>query len=394
MKIPTKTPPYAISCDWLQLYLTRPNNLTPDTEEINGYHFVDCGYGSKIFKNIFKVIEPTGELLGTIAFNPYSSVIKPLVTIFKIENRVLYQSDYMARVFEFIAACNFTYKGITRIDLCYDCNQYINGLLPENLIKRYLDNKYLKIGLNNYAVHGNATYKINTRKPSHPSQDDIQEHSFSGILFGSRKSDIQVNIYDKTKELKEQTMKHYIVDYWKMCGIDPEKKVWRTEIRIQSGGKSLKNMQSGHLFNLSINDLVTQETIEQMFHVYAAKYCRFVIRDYHTKAQQMNELRLFSYDNVIRLRPKRLTTSKDYTRMQKIMINNLDKHIAENAREDNEFTEYLEEVRDYYLASYRLEKWHEEKNHKAQHEKAIEELETKRDKQKGDTNQYLSLIHI
>ena len=372
--------PNAISVDWLQLHLHKKSIFDPQLE-VEGYNFLDIGYGSKVFKKLYKVIEPGGEILGTLAFEPYSSAINPATTIFKLENRVLYQSDYIARTFQFIAACDFTYKGITRIDLAYDCNQYANGLLPDNLIHRYMDNRYLKIGLNNYAVHGNATYKINPKNPVHPSQDDIQPHNYSGILWGSRKSDIQVNIYNKSKELQDKESKPYITDYWKLCGLDLDKPVWRTEIRIQAGGKNLKELRSDRLFTLSIDDLVTQETIEQMFHAYANKYCRFVVRDHHAKAQQMNELKLFSTDNEIIMRPKRATKTKNATRMHKIMINNLDKQIYENAVEDNLIIHNLAYIRDYYLNAYGLEKWHKEQEERIRHQEQANDPNEIRDKE-------------
>lgn len=353
--------PKAISVDWLQLHLHKTSDFNPDSSNIHGYNFVDVGYGSRVFQKLYQVIEPTGEILGIISMCPYSSVISDKIVILKLENRVLYQADYIARTFEFLSCCGLKYKGITRIDLAYDCNIFANGLLPENLINRYMQNKYLKIGLNRYQVNGNGTYKISSKNLKHPNNGDIQEHERSGVLWGSRKSDIQLNIYNKTKELNEVKMKPYIVDYWKLCGLDVDSNVWRVEIRIQANGKNLKEVKSGRLFSLSLDHLITQETIEQMFHDYAAKYCRFVKRDYHAKAQQMIELKLFSTDNEIILRPRRITGVQDSTRMHKIMINNIDKHIFENAKRENYMVASLEAIRDYYLKAYGLEKWHKEK---------------------------------
>lgn len=375
--------PYVISCDWLQLYLHKTSHFDPTAENLFGYQFVDVGHGSKVFKNIYNVVEPTGELLGNISLNPYSSKIPAQAVIFKAENNVLYQEDFVARIFEFVSCCGLHYRGITRLDIAYDSNELYGGLKHQTLIKKYRSNEYLKIGCREYFMHCRAGYHLSIDKKGRKilsdkepdkknessqaagvKQSNIQnlgEHTTNSITWGSRSSDTQIQIYDKSKELREVKMKHYIVDTWKAAGLDIERPVYRIEIRIVNEGKSLQNLKTGEKFTLSMNDLVTQELIEQLFHDYMKKKFRFYHRRDIQKIQQMKEVKLFSLTNKPVHRPKRNTKRKDYTRMTKIVINELEKHIAENSKSENMLTHELERVHEYLVQTYQMEKWVKER---------------------------------
>lgn len=382
---------YVISCDWLQLYLHMTSEFNPDSENLFGYKFVNVGHGSKVFKKIYNVVEPTGELLGNISFDPYSSKIPAASVIFKADNSILYQPDYIERIFHFIAATDLRYRGITRLDIAYDSNELYGGLKHETLIKKYRNNEYLKIGANEYYMHCKAGYhlsvdkkgkkKLTDKAPSKKTKQDgdqaeeakpvqnIGEHKINSVTWGSRSSDVQVQLYDKSKELKEVKMKHYIVDKWKDAGLDTERPVYRIEIRIVNEGKSIKNLKTGEKFSLSMNDLVTQELLEQLFHDYARKVFRFYHRRDITHIQRMKEVKIFSLTNQTLVRPMRHTKKKDYTRMHKIMINWLEKNIAENARQDNVIVHELEKVHEYFISAHGMEKWNKEREDQDEYRK-------------------------
>lgn len=388
--------PYLISCDWLQLYLHKTSDFQPEVENLFGYHFQDIGHGSKVFKKIYNVIEPTGEVLGNISLDPYSSSIPAASVIFKAENNLLYQNDYVERIFMFISACGLYYKGITRMDIAYDSNVLYGGLKHETLIKKYRANEYLKIGANEYFMHCSANYHLSVNKKGKQSltnkdpkkakkgeENDssrienvqrLEEHRINSVTWGSRSSDVQVQLYDKSKELKEVKMKHYIVDAWKAAGLDTEKSVFRIEIRIQNEGKHIKNLKTGKQFSLSMNDLVTQEMLEQLFHDYARKVFRFYHRKDITHKERMKEVKVFSLTNQTILKPQRTTRKKDYTRMHKIMLNYLDKNIAENARLDNVVVRELEKVKEYFITAYGMEKWYKEREQEQEYDKMAASL--------------------
>lgn len=386
---------YVISCDWLQLYLHKTSDFQPESENLFGYHFQDVGHGSKVFKRIYNVIDPDGEQIGNISLDPFSSKIPASSVIFKAENCILYHPDYIERIFHFIAATGLRYRGITRLDIAYDSNELYGGLKHETLIKKYRNNEYLKIGANEYFMHCKAGYHLSVDKkgkksltnkaPSKKKNEDgtpseqveniqnLTEHKVNSITWGSRSSDVQVQLYDKSKELREVKMKHYIVDKWKDAGLDTEKPVYRIEIRIVNEGKSIKNLKTGERFSLSMNDLVTQELLEQLFHDYTRKVFRFYHRRDITHIQRMKEVKIFSLTNQTLVRPMRHAKRKDYTRMHKITLNWLEKNIAENARQDNIIVHELEKVREYFLSAHGMEKWNKEREDEEEYRKTAGE---------------------
>lgn len=386
---------YVISCDWLQLYLHKTSEFEPESENLFGYHFQESEKGSAVFKKVYNVVDPDGELIGNISLDPKSHKIPASAVIFKAENSLLYQPDYIERIFHFIAAVGLRYRGITRIDIAYDSNELYGGLKHETLIKKYRKNEYLKIGANEYYMHCKAGYHLSVDKkgkksltnkaPSKKSGENdtsseqveniqnLTEHKINTITWGSRSSDLQVQLYNKSQELREVKMKHHIVDTWKAAGLNTDKPVYRIEIRIVNGGKDIKNLKTGERFSLSMNDLVTQELLEQLFHDYARKIFRFYHRRDITHIQRMKEVKIFSLTNQTLIRPMRETKKKDYTRMHKITLNWLEKNIAENARQGNVFVNELERVREYFLSAYGMEKWNKEREDEDEYRKTAGE---------------------
>lgn len=57
---------------------------------------------------------------------------------------------------------------------------------------------------------------------------------YEGVKFGTAISDYSFKIYDKTKEIEEESYKWYIEDFWRANGWNGESKVFRHEFSIQN----------------------------------------------------------------------------------------------------------------------------------------------------------------
>ena len=142
--------------------------------------------------------------------------------------------------------------------------------------------------------------------------------------------------------------------------LDTEREVYRVEIRIARGGKQLKNTKNGSRFDLSLNEILTQDLLEQLFSDYAHKYFRFFINKGMGRIQRMKEIKLFCLNRQHIIRPQRLTKKKDYSKMHKVLINYLDKQIVSNKELDNEVVEELTKAKEYFIQAYGMEKWYED----------------------------------
>lgn len=350
---------YAVSIDWLQLHTRATYSFSPEIHPL-GYMYEDIGHGSKVFRRILNVWDSDGCLIGNISLDPYSPSIRKDTVIFKAENQILYEPEAIPRIFSFLAAAGLEYIGITRLDIAYDCHEYYGGMKPQSLIDRYFATKILKLGNNDPWVKMVGGYKLKFRANNSQklkldgNQQNIGKFVAQSVTWGQRSSDVQVQVYNKSAELREVKMKHHIVDWWKQNGLTPnEKDVFRTEIRI-TGFKTFRNQKTLRVFKLNASDLVMQEQVEHLFTAMASKYFRFFRRKDITHIERMPEIRLLCIGKTPVFKPLHVKNRKDYTRGTKTLLNWMAKHIAANAKEKNAMTFHLQKVQEYLEETYRI----------------------------------------
>lgn len=369
--------PYLISIDWLQLHLRIPEGFDPNQPSLLGYSLLKLYRKSQEFNAWYEVYEPDGVLIGTLTMEPTSPIINKRCAIFKADNTILYEANLIERIFNFIGNYGLQYRGITRIDICYDCNDLYGGLKHQTLIHKYWVDEYLKIGNNKVAVYANKGYNLSIDKRGFRKITDnipnsgrkignIPKIMYESVRWGSRASDICVSLYNKSLELKQVKMKHHIVNAWKAAGLNPDQDVYRIEICIRNCGKQLKNLKNGKRFELQISDFATQEMIEQMFADYSHKYFRLFHNKGIKKIQQMKEVRMFCFCNQRVVRPQRCTKSKDYTKMHKMFINYMESMITAHRAEGNELADRFEELLKATIRIYNMEKWYAERGEERQ----------------------------
>ena len=387
---------YALNIDWLQLFCVKTQFFVPDGVNCWGYTTKKLDHGSKYWSEIFDVWDNEGIYIGQLAATPHRKDIDQANCVFKADNSLLYEEAAIDRVMAAIDALGLKYQGITRIDIAYDCNELYNGLQVPNLVQRYLSTEYLKCGNNSVmlwldlAYHGIETdeglqlYSANPRltkkqkekiaaeeeqrriecinaglAPAPSSKPkllgSVPQSSFGSVTWGTRSQSVQVQIYDKSKELREVKMKHHIVQSWKDAGLDLDKPVYRIEFRITNRGKMLKNLETGKYYNLSVNEILCQQQLEQLFYDYSEKYLKFFINDGHEKLQNCPRLRILSLCNQQVSRQQHASFSKDYTRGTCIALNEINRHIVENRRQGSEIVTALEQVREYFVDAHDLQ---------------------------------------
>lgn len=387
--------PYALNMDWLQLLCWRDAHFVANGTNSWGYTTVKLDHGSKYWAEIYDCFDPEGTLIGQLACAPHKKEVSPNSCMFKVDNSILYEESPMDVVFSALQGLMLTYKGVARIDIAYDCNELYNGLAVPSLIWRYLQRDYIKCGQNKVYMYLDMAYHADDstgqltlwNKNPRPSKGEVEKqkrtreemveacraagieptedeplHQFEAVpefrvgsvTWGLRSQAVQVQIYDKSRELREVKMKQHILHAWKEAGLDITKPVYRIEIRITNRGKQLKNLETGRYFTLSVNELLMQEQLEQLFYDYAEKYLKFYHREEGQRIQRCQRLPILSLHNRIVNRPKPCTLSKDYTRSATIALHELDRLIVANSQHGNEITGVLRTARDYMSEVYDL----------------------------------------
>lgn len=319
---------YCISVDWLQV-CCYSNNLAFLLNN-DYYNKVDSlpywlelqPLETRNFARFIRVHTKVGNdwrYCADILAVPRSSMLNSNIVLVKIHNRFLYSQNYIKLLYNICATFKLSIKGLTRLDLCYDCNSFHNGLKPHKFIKEFVTAEFdspryiYKIGAKQFRVYGGKSVSSATK--------------FSGIEFGSGKSSKRCYIYDKTRELEEVKDKPWIRQYWQQNGLisDAKTHVYRAEISIKCDGMDLLNMSTGELFKLSPEYLRSQPAIEKLFHFYAARMFRFHRKGKHTRVRDYDRIELFENSPVITCKPKKVCVNADTGRTEKICVSTLSK---------------------------------------------------------------------
>ena len=337
---------YCISVDWLQTYCLGDVLSDGGVYSARGYVFFvkEIPNETAQFKKLWK-IEYEGLRVATVQQCPRTSVINQRATLIKLENRVLYSQNYIELLYALHEALRLIYKGITRLDLCYDCNKLKDGRNVQKFIKAFV--------VNEAGEKGHIVRKGSSRFSLHGTRKQTSVSKFNSISWGSPKSRIRCYAYDKTLELLEVKDKPWIRKYWddngllsdisfedveKMPKKERDKKlesdgygdfvkehVWRFEISIGSQGQDILNMKTGELFKLSPKYMENQKNIEKLFYLYAEKVFNFSINTGQKNIRNYPRLEIFEKKIEITSKPIALNKCADMGRIEKVCYNKLKK---------------------------------------------------------------------
>lgn len=353
MKKKQETTKYAISIDWLQVsgrMPSTPNSSLPIMSYKGNPPFVpyvelrDSHIYSPVFKEVRDIVY-YGTVYAQIMYSPRSSALKYDLACIKIENRVLYSKERIIVLYQIAASLKFEICGITRLDLCYDCNILANGEDPGAFLLRYLTSIPGSIG--------HLHRKGSTRFAANGSRSWYKDASVTSMRFGSEKTSIGAYVYNKTLELAEVKDKPWIRELWQNAGLcstlakeyaeltDKEKEkminyhtlagyctesVWRFEISIRCQGADIMRLSDKQLFKMSVSDMENQADVEELFYIYAAKAFSFSENTGQKNIRYYKPVKLFERGDVaVNYRPVKTSKNLDSGRTEKICANKLNK---------------------------------------------------------------------
>lgn len=334
---------YCISVDWLQTF-NHAATLEPGTYKgtLGDYTVKLEEHQTAQFLRVYTVYHKNLHV-ATICQQPRTSVIHPAATTLKLANRVLYCERYIEMLYDLNTTLSIHYKGITRIDLCLDCNELAGGRQVARFLREYVcaeplqPGHIIRNGSSRFTCHGTRT---------HTSASNI-----TSIRWGSSRNKVQAYCYDKTLELIEVKDKPWIRDMWEQNGLEysilwdklrdldekskqrkidntglseyVEKRVWRFELSINSQGTDILNMATGQLFRLSPQYLDHRDNIRKLFFIYANKYFDFRVNTGQNRTRDYTKLQLFENRPNTTAKPYYLSKCADTGRIEKICYNKL-----------------------------------------------------------------------
>lgn len=317
---------YAITVDWLQVYTLLPRQgvigwtLPSGCDDLNLTRIVEP-QGTAIFNHMITV--KSKQLpVASVLWGVRTSNLEPRMCLIKLENRTLYSQGYIRLLYIIIKALGVEYKGITRIDLAYDCNLYAGGRKPGKFINEYISKSEDELG--GVARKGSSEFTC------HGSKQRGESGKINYLSFGAPTARVRAYIYNKTKELKEVKDKYHIRKMWEINGLvnTEECPVWRSEISIKAEGQDLLNMATGELFKLSVEHLEHQEAIERLFRIYAERYFYFTVNKGQKRRKDRPRLVLFENSGKVTTKPVFMSRFADTGRMEMIVAKKIDEYAA------------------------------------------------------------------
>lgn len=355
---------YMISCDWFQYFCVSGFRYPQYNCYYQGKRANPRGYVSQYYIKGCSEKLPGYKchagiylhdyLLCVVSWSPTNRNVRRDGAAVKVNNRLLYTSEWNFYVHDVIDAIGWSIKNITRIDLCYDCNLFHGGLHPQALIQSYINPQFADLKASDsdvevitkknvqktVALAGRSFIRKGSNRFHVEGVKVLHSPIFEYLRFGSRKSAVCAYLYNKSQELRVKKSKPYISACWANVGLDTTE-VYRVELSINSSGQWLRAKgeqttgDATHNKVMGVDDfafqrldgraLATQERIEEMFFTYAAEYFAFHIDTGQQYVKDMPRVQLFEQSRAVTLKPVSINRFLDTGRAERMVANRLDK---------------------------------------------------------------------
>lgn len=368
---------YTTNLDWLQLYC-HGDKIVCDEAKGDTFKFRVRNTGKETMQFLtllYIYIEKVkvAEILQV----PRSNIINSKATIVKIENQLLYTSQYMQVAYEILKAFNLCYKGITRIDLALDCQTLKEGKDVQEFLRQTIMLNEQEKGYIYNVGRAHSTY--------HLQLDGKTGNRIVGVKWGSPHSAVSCYVYDKTLELIEQKDKPWIRDAWQQAGLDylynddelnalsdkqkqrlvkrtglscfVKKPVWRFEISIKADGKDLLCLETGELFTLGMDDIQNSILIRNLFFSYAKQCFNFRMNTGQELRRNFKPIEIFEYNQDVQLKPKYWRYLKETGRSEKVCYNKLSKLKELIPEEDDELNYHFRKTMEFISRMSAVKHW-------------------------------------
>lgn len=193
--------------------------------------------------------------------------------IAKVANSLLYTKDWPSIFTDCLRACGWRWVAVNRLDLCCDFNYFANGRLPALFVNDYLRKptrdrpSFIRRGSNKWRAVGERTIKANM---------------IDTLSWGTRDSPVQVNLYNKTKELLEVHNKPWIQAKWEQNGLKSGKDdagkmhyVWRVEFSLNPSAIAFRKKDRSSVIDVKLDSVCNQGALADLFSILLPRYFQF-----------------------------------------------------------------------------------------------------------------------
>lgn len=298
-----------INIDWLELHAYEPlmGILNADYFRRNGYHVEEREYGTRVYREMFTILDSHGYGMIEIRRNPSSQGLHGIHQFnechIRLTNRTCYWDNAADMLNNFVRKHQYYNVRISRVDICLDFATFDSGDDPAAFIRRFLKHKYSKINQGRIHAHGEDTWS---------GQD------WNSLSWGSKSSPVSTKMYDKTMELLNAKLgtynKPYIRQAWFLSGLiddidrctlnGEQQRIWRVEFSLMSSVKGWVPIElDGKRYNYQSirNTLEVYSSRENMIVIFASlaqHYFRFKYYEEGKRKDRCKDKKLFRWREV------------------------------------------------------------------------------------------------
>lgn len=301
--------PALIGIDWLQLYCEVPENFVHIFS--NKYELRLEDYQTRQFKKVVSIIQKSNdEQVAGIVIEPHSKIMAQNAGVLKVENKYLYQTNLKQWIDDLLNELKLTLLNITRCDFFIDFEKFANGNYPEEFILQFISGDVVKCGKSKFQVIGSVK-KLFT---------------YDYLKFGSKTSEVNYYLYNKTKELREEKNKPYIKEQWTKNKLGKSgNDVWRLEFSIKGGCKELIEETGEPLTTLKELKLIEHSTIKKFLHYLLQKHWQFATKENFERDKNISRVKKIQFFNLEKCYHiyARISEKKTSNRMDKVFLKKL-----------------------------------------------------------------------
>ena len=228
-----------VNLDWLELHAYEPimTSLNATYYRSKGYHVEEREYGTRVYREMFTILDHHGNGMIEIRRNPASQGVGGIHAFnechIRLTNRTCYWDNAAQMLNDFVTKHQYYNVRISRVDICMDFSAFDKGDDPAAFVRRYFKHRYAKINQGRIHSHGEDTWS---------------GQEWNSLSWGSKSSPVSTKMYDKTLELFNAKLgtykKPYIRQAWLLAGLiddidrctlnGEQQRIWRVEFSLTS----------------------------------------------------------------------------------------------------------------------------------------------------------------
>jgi len=326
-----------VQIDWLSIsclgIIKDFSNLIPKVEQFQTRQFKTV---TTCYLNSFEFCTITSE--------PHSSVLNELLIIIKLYNRFLYSTEYHNIIKNLIEKNDLKKIHISRIDLCIDFQTFEKNRKPEKFISDFVSERILKVGKSKFSLHGETN-------------DNVE---FQYISFGSKSSNVNCYLYNKSLEMNQVKWKDWISEKWSGLAFDKRKDIWRLEFSLKNINYSLIQDITGEIFKIDLDFIKINWLLHDLFFLLVQNYFLFKQNSNDSNKSRLKPIILFN-DTIESYHRMKLSEAIESNRLDKYLLKRLDLMFSELREDDIELYENCENIKEIFMKKKCLQKHYFEK---------------------------------